>query len=138
MQVWGLYPAVSLAAECHRFGNSVVLNTSMKVYRDTKKEHVVSAISLKGCPIAVGFSQENKAYTPTAAVTAEWMEILLYCVYIFITCHSQKSRGNVTVQMWISGKVSAHLVLLKPRRDLHVENKSCGSAENNLESAERL
>lgn len=100
--------------------------------RSTRKEYVVSAISLKGCPIAVGFSQENKACTPTAAVTAEWMEILLYCVCIFITCHSQKSRENVTVQMWISGKVSAHLVLLKPRRDLCVENKSCGSAENIL------
>lgn len=36
------------------------------------------------------------------------------------------------MQMWITGKVSAHLVLLKPRRDLRVENKSCGSAVNIL------
>lgn len=101
--------------------------------RGTKKECVLSAISLKGCPIAVGLSQENKAYFPTATVTEEWMEILLCCVCTFITCHSQKSRENVTVQMWISGKVSAHLVLLKLRRDLCVESKSCGSAENILE-----
>lgn len=60
------------------------------------------------------------------------MEIFLYCVCIFVTCHSQKSRENVTVQMWISGKVSAHRVLLKPRRHLRVENKSCGSAEKIL------
>lgn len=106
------------------------------MYRGTKKEYVVSAISLQSCPIAVGLSPENKAYSPTAAVTAEWMEILLYCVCILITCHSQKSRENVTVQMWISGKVSAHLVLLKPRRDLCVENKSCGSAENILKVQE--
>lgn len=99
--------------------------------RGTEKEYVVSAISLKGCPIAVGLSQENKACTPTAAVTAEWMEIL-YCVCTFIICHSQKSRGNATVQILISGKVSAHLALLRPRRDLCVENKSCGSAENIL------
>lgn len=98
------------------------------MYRGTKKDSVVSATSLKGCPIAVGLSQENKAHTPTAAVTAEWIEILLYGVCIFITCHSQKSRENVTVQMWISRKVSAHLVLLKPRSYLCVENKSCGSA----------
>lgn len=96
------------------------------------KEYVVSAISVKGFPIALGLSQENKTYTPTAAVTAEWIEILFYCVCIFITCHSQKSRENVTVQMWISRNVSANLVLLKPCGDLHVENKSFGSAVNIL------
>lgn len=69
------------------------------MYRGTKKDSVVSAISLKDCPVAEGLSQENKAHAPTAAVTAEWIEILLYSVCIFIICHSQKSKENVTVQM---------------------------------------
>lgn len=62
-------------------------------------------------------------------MNTEWIEILFYCAHKFITCCSSKnkllSRENVTVQVWISGRVSAHIALLIPCRDLHVENESC-------------
>ena len=50
-----------------KFGDS----TSASMYRHTKMECVLSAISVKGFPIAVGLSQENKAYTPTEALNTE-------------------------------------------------------------------
>lgn len=64
----------------------------MYAQKSTKGEYVLSAISVKGFPFAVGLSQENEVYTPTEAMNTEWIGMFLYCAYIFITCHSQKNK----------------------------------------------
>lgn len=84
MQVWGLHPDVSLAAECHRFRNLVVLNISINVCTKKHKRGVcfISHFCKRFSFCCRPFSRKWSVYSHRSNEYRVDRNVPLLCLYI--------------------------------------------------------